>query len=422
MHRPLFILLALLGLRFATAAEPTHRDFRRAAAAAYAKRDFAAARIATREALALRPDSPRYLHNLAATSALLGDYAAALDALTRLAALGVATPVERDPDFAALQGTPEFRAILQKLADNRAPQGAATGLAELPGRTGILEGIAWRERTGDLFLGDVHHRCIWRRDRDGRVVRFTAEGAEDILGVFGLAVDEPRGALWAALTALPEMEGYTPELVGAAGVGEFDLATGALRRVIPLPADGRDHGAGDILVAPEGTVYVSDSRAPIIWQLAPDAEEFVKLVDSAEFASLQGMVLVRRTLVFADYADGLFALDLDSRELRPLAPPAGATLLGLDGLAPAPGGLVATQNGTAPQRLLHIALSPDLSAITGVAVLAAALPHFTDLSLVTLVEGRPVCIAGAGWEGFDAAKTPHPAPHTVRLFQASFDR
>jgi hypothetical protein len=396
----------------------SHLDFRREAEEAYRRKDYAAALTASKSALALRPDSPPYLHNLAALSALTGDAAAALSYLRQLAALGVAMPIERDPDFAKLQGTPGFLEVLRQLGANREPRGAADVFAELPGRTGIIEGIAFRARTGDLFFSDVHQRCIWRRDRTGQIVRFTADD-EELLGIFGLALDEAHNTLWAATAAVPEMSGYNPEMKGLAAIAEFNLATSELRRVIPIPSDGRDHGLGDLLVAPDGTVYATDSIAPVIWRLAPGDEEVDKLVDSPVFSSLQGLVLVERTLLVADYSNGLFAIDIGSGDITALAPPPNTTLLGIDGLVGVPGGIVAVQNGVEPQRLLHLGLSPDMRSITACRVLAAALPHFTDLTLVTLASDRPTLIAGAGWEGFDPAKTKTPAAHTVRIFQVN---
>jgi hypothetical protein len=398
--------------------EKSHLDYRAEADAAYHRRNYAAALEAAAAALQLRPDSPRYLHNLAALSALTGDEAAAMGYLRRLAALGVAVPVERDPDFATLQGKPAFLQVLQSFAAHREPRGEAEVVAELPGRTGILEGIAFRGRTGDVFFGDVHHRCIWRRDRTGQVTRFTAED-DELLGVFGLALDEPRNRLWAAMTAIPEMAGFTPELKGRAALAEFNLATSELIQVVPIPNDGRDNGLGDLLVAPDGTVYATDSLAPVIWQLAPGAEEVEKVVDSPLFASLQGLVLSERTLLVADFSNGLFAVDLPTGNITALVPPRNTTLLGIDGIVAVPGGIVAVQNGVEPQRVLRIGLSPDLQSVTDVTVLAAALPHLGDLALITLINDRPTFIAGAGWDGFDPARARQPAAHTVRVFQVN---
>ena len=409
------LVLAPSVLQHARAAE-SHRDFRLKGEAAYNRKDYAAARTAFATAVELRPDSPRYLHSAAALCALTGDTDAALEYLHRLAALGVSTPVERDPDFARLQGTVPFAKILRQLADNRAPQGEAEVFAELPGRTGIIEGIVHRPRTGDLFLGDVHHRCIWRRDRDGKITRFTAED-DELLGVFGLVIDEERNTLWAATSAVPEMTGFTAEMKGRTALAEFNLATGELRRVVPVPGDGRDHALGDLLVAPDGTIFATDSTAPVIWQLAPGAEEIQKHAESPLFSSLQGLVLAKRALLVADYANGLLLVDLATGNVTALATPKNSTLLGLDGLVAMPGGLVAVQNGVTPQRVLRIEFNPEMDAVTSVTVLAAGLPHLTDLSLVTLVHDRPTFIAGAGWDGFDPAKSAHPPAHTVRIFQ-----
>ena len=402
----------------AFAADKSHQDFRADATAAYQRKDYAAAKAAITSALQLRPDSPHYLHTLAALSALTDEPKAALESLHRLAALGVVTNIQRDPDLASLQGTPEFARILNDFAANRAPQGETDVVAELPGLTGIIEGIAFRARTGDLFLGDVHHRCIWRRDRTGQIARFTAED-EELLGIFGIAIDETRNALWAAMTALPEMSGFTAELKGTAALAEFNLATSELRRVVPVPGDGREHGLGDLLIAPDGTVYATDSIAPVIWKLAPDAEELQKVVDSPVFGSLQGLVLEQRTLLVADYVNGLFTVDLGTGNINALAPPKNTTLLGIDGVVAIPGGIVAVQNGVEPQRVIRLTLSPGLDVISGFAVLASALPNVRDLCLVTLVNDRPTFVAGSGWDGFDPAKAKQPPAHTVRIFQAA---
>lgn len=397
----------------------THLDLRREAQQAYQQKNYPAALAATAEALRLRPDSPRYLHNLAALSVLTGDQPAALNYLRRLAALGVVTDIERDPDLGPLQGTPEFLRLLELFAANRAPQGNAQLLAELPGRTGILEGIAFREKTGDVFLADVHHRCIWRRDRAGDLTRFSAED-ESLFGIFGLALDEPRGALWAATAAVPEMSGFDPEFKGHAALAEFDLRTGELRRLIPAPLDGREHGLGDVALASDGTILLTDSKTPALWRYTPGADELEKLLESPAFSSLQGLIVQGKSLLVADYSHGLLLVDLPTGNVTALAPPPNATLLGIDGLAAlsSPDGLVlyASQNGVTPQRILRLTLSPDLAKIADVKVLAAAHPHLTDLSLLTFVHDRPTVIAGAGWDAFEAAKSKPPPPRTVHLF------
>jgi sugar lactone lactonase YvrE len=401
-----------------TAPPKTHQDYRRESAAAFARNDFAAARTACEAALRLRPDSPRYHYNLALIAMRSEQPADALAALRRLADLGVSLAAEKDESFAPLRANPEFAAILATLAANRAPRGQATELFTLPGMTGIIEGIAFRPATGDWFFGDVHHRCVWRRSADGTVSRFSPPG-EVLLGVFQIALDEKRGLLWAATAMLPETSGYTAAQKGRAALVALDLATGKLLRTHPLPTDTRDHVLGDLLLAPDGTVYATDSTAPLVWRLAPGATAPEILVESATFNSLQGLGLLAagRKLVVTDYANGVLVIDLASKTITPLAPPSNTTLLGLDGFIVEGDRIVAVQNGISPQRIVRITLSPDATRVTAFDVLAAALPGLDDLTLLTRTPAGPVVIAHSGWSAFEDPKSPPTAPHTVRLFR-----
>jgi hypothetical protein len=418
--RALALPLGLLAVAAVAVAAPTHLQLRDEARAAYQRQDYAAALRATEAALALRPDSPRYLHNLAALSARLDRPEEALAALQRLADLGVVTDITRDLDLAPLQGTPGFLRVLSRFAANREPRGSAELFAEFSGRTGLVEGIAYRASTGELFLSDVHHRCIWRRARTGEVTRFTAPD-EELFGIFGLALDERRNTLWATTAAVPEMAGFEPAMKGHAALAEFDLRTGELRRLIPVPDDGRDHALSDLFLAADGTVFASDSKAPVVWQFAPDAEEPQKAVDSPLFSSLQGLMIEGGILLVADYANGLFAVELATRNITAIPSPPGTTLLGIDALVPFVGGALVTQNGVAPQRVLQLGFAPDFSRITHAKVLASGLPDLTDLTLATIADGQPIVIAGSGWETFDLAKAKEPPPHTVRVFRIAVE-
>lgn len=390
------LALLLLAAAAARAAEPWV-DFREEARAAVARGDLPDARRLLGEAVAAQPDSPTLLVELAAVAARQDDGPAAVASLERAAALGAAPAVERDPRFASLQGTAPFRRVLQAFARLREPAGSVELTASLPGSTGIVEGIAWRARTGDLFLGDVRHRGVWRRDREGRLARFSAED-ESILGVFGLALDEARGLLWAATSAVPEMEGYAADLKGAAALVAISLASSELVRVVTVPDDGRDHGLGDLHVAEDGTVYATDAKTPVIWKLEPGAEELQAFAQDAGLVSLQGIVRWRDDLIVADFQRGLFAVSPSDGRLRALPPPTGATLVGLHGLVATPAGIAATQPGISPERVVLIVPAEAGDRIASVTVLASGHPGMGDLGLITLVNQQPTWVSGSGWE------------------------
>ena len=266
---------------------------------------------------------------------------------------------------------------------------------------GLIEGIAFRPKTGAYYFGDVHLRCVWLRAADGRVTRFSAPD-DRLLGIFRVAVDEGRGALWVSMGAFEQMDGYGEKHKGAGGLAELDVATGAVRRVVLAPADGAPHLLGDFVQLTDGTIYATDTTSPVIWTLAPGGSALVPLVTGG-FKSLQGITLDAdaRGLFVTDYRVGVLHVDIATKVVRPLATPAGADLRGLDTLVRTPdGALVAIFNATPRQRILRLTLDAAATAITGIDVLAAD-PAMADATLGTLVGGDLVFIADGGWNRFE---------------------
>lgn len=372
-------------------------------------------------AVALRPDFPRMLVNLAAAQVANAQPDAAVATLGKLADLGLHSPVEESRDFSALRGRPDFAAVTRRLAANLHPRGAGEIAFTLREFTGLPEGLAWREATGEFLIGDVHNRAIWRRQSDGALRRLTTEDG-GLLGVFALAVDEPAGRLWAATAAVPAMRGFTEDLDGTSALVEIALATGKVVRSWPVPraaGDRYSHVLGDLALAADGTVWLTDSGAPVLWRLAPGAPGLEAWLESPEFPSLQGVIARSpTTLLVADHANGLLRIDVATRRLQLLPPPSGATLIGLDGLIPLPDGrVVAVQNGTRPARVLRLELAPGDEAVIAVDVLESAHLAMAGPALGCMGPGGVVHVIGnAGWPRFNDGAAESP-PRSVPVFR-----
>lgn len=393
----------------------------REATAAADEKDFPTYLAKMEAAAALRPDFPRILTNLAAAQ-LANDRADdAIATLGRLAALGLHSPVDKSEEFAALRGKPEFKAVIAKLAKNQEGIGEADIAFTVPEMTGVIEGLAWREKTGDFFFGDVHNRVVWVRSADKKVRRFSGE--EAAYGMFGLVVDEEHGALWGATSAVPAMRGYTNELDGAAGLAEFDLDTGALRRMIPVPktTDHMTHMLGDLALAADGTVYLPDSGAPTLWRFTPGASELEAFAESPEFMSLQGVVIAPEfnVLYLTDHANGLLRLDLASRVVKRMESPPDTTLIGTDALVRAPNGdLIAVQNGLKPARVLRLKLDESGEVVEKVTVLESAHLNMPAPALGCVATGGDFFFIGnAGWSRFEGEEVKPTAPRPVPVFK-----
>lgn len=419
--RPMLLGALLAGVAFFAGCnrppKETARQFYREASGAFEDGDNAGALSLMQKAAALRPRDPRYLIALARLQSINNRPLDAIATLDQIARMGLSLHLEQDETFAPLRGFNAFDDVVRRLRANRAPRGAETVLFELPQMTGIIEGIAQQPRTGDYFFSDVHHRCVWVRQVDGTVRRFSPSGA-GLLAVMGLAVDETRGSLWATTAALPQMDDYKPADRNHGALVELALADGSIRRIAPLPTDGAAHELGHLTVASDGTVYASDSMSPIIWRLAPRAQKPVAWLRSDKFESLQDLVLMPdgRTLLAADAANGLLAVDLASRSARVLVPPPDTTLVGIDGLTLLPdGSVIAVQNGIEPRRVVRLWLDPTLQNVLKLEVLECGHSAMADPTEGTLVENRYVFIGDSGWDRFvanesGAASTPRAVP------------
>lgn len=394
----------------------------REAAGAAQDKDYPTYLAKMEAATALRSDIPRMLVNLAAAQVASDRPDEAIATLERLAALGLNSPVEKSPDFAALRGRKDFDAVVKKLAANLQPKGDGRIEFALREVTGLIEGIAWREKTGEFYFGDVNGRAVWTRNKDGTLRRFTPEG-DDLFGVFGIVIDEARTALWAATSAVPAMRGFTPDQDGTAALAEIDLESGAIRRTIPVvrqAGDQQSHVLGDLVVAADGSVFVTDSGAPVLWRLGPGEKDLVPWIENREFVSLQGIVLLPAGgAIVSDHANGLLRVDLESRSVRRLEPPSNTTLVGLDGLALAgDGSVLAIQNGLRPNRVLRIRLDPGADIVTDVTVLEAGHITMAAPSLGCIAtDGDFFFVGNAGWTRFEDIETRPAGSRSVPIFK-----
>lgn len=380
------------------------------------------------QAVALRPDFPRMLVNLAAAQ-LANDRADdAVATLDRLAALGLSSPVEKSADFAAIRERADFKAVVKKLLANAKPSGEGYTAFSLREVTGLIEGIAWRAKTNEYYFGDVNGRAVWVRKKDGTLRRLTPEG-DELLGVFGIAIDETGGTLWAATSAVSAMRGFTPLQDGTAALAEIDLESGAVRRTIPVvrrPGDQQSHVLGDLVLAPDGSIYLPDSGGPTIWRLPTGGAALESFIESEEFMSLQGIALVGdgAALAVSDHANGLLRVDLATRQVRRFESPPNTTLLGLDGLTPTPTGeLFAIQNGVRPPRVLRLKFEDGAESVAAVTVVESGHLTMVAPSLGCIAEdGDFYFIGNAGWTRFENTDGAPTAPRAVPVFRTKNTR
>jgi sugar lactone lactonase YvrE len=135
------------------------------------------------------------------------------------------------------------------------------GVIIIPGDRYFPEGISVAN-DGTFFVGSMEEGCITRASPGAKAFEpFIPAGANGLVSVLGLYVDEARGLLWAC-----SADAGNGKLTGQAPVGikAFDLKTGAPRGSYNFPGGGFPN---DLTIDRQGNVYVTDSWTPRILRL-----------------------------------------------------------------------------------------------------------------------------------------------------------
>ena len=355
------------------------------------------------QAEALRPGHPQLLYLIASAHALRGEGAEAVKFLGRVADMGLGLRADADPDFASLADEPGFADVVARIQANREPRGTSRTAFVIPGEADMVpEGLAYDAAEKAYYIGSVHKRKILRVDSTGAIAEFAAPGQGGLMSALGMLVDPADRNLWVATAGVAETAGLPEEQRGRSAVYRFDLDTGALLVTYHFSNRDEQRVVGDLALAADGDMYVSDARGSGIYRIRAGGDFLETFVQPGVFRSPQGMALSAdgRWLYVADYSKGIFRVHRTTREAQRLAQADDVTLLGVDGLVRHGQALIAIQNGTAPHRILRLDLDDDGGRISGVRVLAAALPDWDEPTLGMIVGDRFFYVANSQWNRF----------------------
>ncbi len=198
------------------------------------------------------------------------------------------------------------------------------------------EGVAFDPATGGFFVSSLRLGTVGRVAPGGTYRPFAEAGP--LVSTQGVAVDAARGRLLVVGGDLGVGERSSEATrERQAGLAVYDLGTGTLLDYIALDglAPGRHH-ANDLALDADGTAYVTDSFAGMIYRVTPEGEAAVFAHDDAfasEGVGLNGVAVhPGGSLLVAHSESGrLFRVDLDDpSHVEPVALP--APLVGADGL------------------------------------------------------------------------------------------
>jgi hypothetical protein len=378
------------------------RYYRQRGAEAYKAKDYPSAIDNFRKAAEIIPDHPTIIYNLACMYALAGKKSDALASLSRVAEMGLTLPAQNDSNLDSIKDTPEFKLILKRFEASRTPIVKSSNAFVIHEKGLITEGLAYDPIEETFFVSSVHKRKILSVGKNGDVKQFASD-QDGLFSVLGMSVDSKRRHLWVTTSAFPQMVNYTKEEDGTSAVFKFDLRSKKLLKKYVLSNATKKHALGDLIIQSNGDVFTTDSLSPAVYVIRSQKDEIELLLEDSAFGSPQGLAFSENEqhLFMADYGTGLFDIDVKAKKATHLAPLAGATLLGIDGLYYHRGSLIGIQNGVTPQRVILLSLSKDLGRVEKLDVLEANNPVFLEPTLGVLVNDTFYFIANSQWPLID---------------------
>ncbi len=142
---------------------------------------------------------------------------------------------------------------------------------EIPGDQAYPESMS-AASDGTIYISSIASGGVARvKPGASKAEMWIKPGAFDTRNTFGVLVDEKTNTLWVCSNDISAMGIPGPSSIPGAHLKGFDLATGEGKFSAAFP--GNAHVCNDMVIAPDGTMYVTNTAAPQILRLKPGAKD-----------------------------------------------------------------------------------------------------------------------------------------------------
>ena len=361
--------------------------------------------------------APNSLLEIARAEIHLGDLDPAIRNIGQFVRMGQSTDLlETLAEFAPLRKTRSFASIQSGMKANRSAIALGSTVFMLSDPKLLAEDVDYDPTAKRFFITSVREKKLVALDASGVSSDFAR--APDNWPMLAVKVDATRGVLWATEVAMQGFS-FAPESDwGRSALLCYDLKEGRLLSRIEGP---RGSALGDMALAPNGDIIVSDGEGGRVYRLPAKASVLERL-DNEDFISPQtaAMSTDGKDIFVPDYLRGIGVLEISTKQVRWLSMEKGFALSGIDGLYFDHGTLIAVQNGTSPERVVTFDLDPSLTRITSEAIIERSTDTLGDPTHGVIIGDDFYYIANSGWDVIDDHGNMRPGakPSEPRVMRA----
>ncbi len=301
------------------------------------------------------------------------------------------------------------------MAANTVSISAASQVFSLQTTARIPEDIDYDPDSKKFFVSTVLGKQVLKVDMAGLSTVFAS--APDNWPLLALKIDSHRHVLWLTEVALDGFTATTKKDWGRSAILQYDLQSGKLLHRIEGPPKT---ALGDMALAVNGDPIVSDGKHGGVYRLNGKTWSLER-IDAGEFVSPQTAAVLAdgKHILVPDYVRGLGLLDLNSKQVVWIPMDGKYALNGIDGLYAIGSRLIATQNGTSPERVVQFTLDGSRQAIIAEKIIERATMTLGDPTHGVVVGNYFYYIANSGWDALDEHGTvlagkSLPAPLIMR--------
>jgi len=322
----------------------------------------------TEKALDSAPDKATATYEMARTWAAAKQWPETIVWLRKVAAFNSGLDPSRDSIFAELRGTREFAAIDAAVRQATPLVSRSRPAFQIAEGDLVPESVAYDPQGKQFYFGSMKKGKVVRCSSSGECTQF----ASGFGTVVGLKV-HGRG-LWFLSNSDQESALIHCDLDSGAVIHKYWVAGGG-------------HNFNDLVIAPDGDVYLTDTRAGVVWRRASGHADLEKL--PASFPLANGIALSPdNRLYVSTYPDGITVLDLKTGVAAAIQRPRELCLATIDGLYFHRGALIAIQNAFMTPRVVRLVLSHDLRAIQRFEILERRNPLFEGVTTGVVTGGE----------------------------------
>jgi len=342
--------------------------------------------------------SPRGTLQLMSAETFAGKPDEALLSFAQFVAMGQANEeVLKAKTFDPLRGLPGYQSIYASMAANTVSKSAAAEVFRLRSTARLPEDIDYDTETKHFYISTVLGKQILQLDMAGHAKLFAS--APDQWPMMALKIDSRRRVLWATEVALDGFAAAAKQDWGRSAVLQYDLHSGKLLHRVEGPPKA---ALGDMVLAANGDPIVSDGEHGGVYRVS-GGDQQIQRIDAGDFVSPQTPAALTdgMHLLVPDYVRGMALLDLNTRHVDWIPMEGKHALSGIDGLYTLGNTLIATQNGTSPERVVRFTLAASKTRVLSESIIERATPTLGDPTHGVVVGDYFYYIANSGWDVLD---------------------